>query len=109
LILIGYFENEENAAWAYNQKAISFFGEYAALNTVTQHYVEKVLNKGNTSGYLGVWLNNKNSKFIAEIKHQNKKIHIGSFVTAIEAAKAYNQAAIKYRGEKAKLNYIEEI
>ena len=51
---------------------------------------------------------NKYRKFGAKIKVNYKTINLGSYHTVDEAAKAYNDAAIKYFGTYANLNKIEE-
>ncbi len=62
--------------------------------------------KNNKSGYKGVDFIKKRKKFRARITILNKEIHLGYFLTEIEAAKAYNSAAIKYHKKFANLNKI---
>jgi hypothetical protein len=62
--------------------------------------------KNNTSGFKGVYWKKQIKRWCAQIGVEYKNIYIGSFATAIEAAKAYNEAAVKHFGEFAKLNQI---
>ena len=48
----------------------------------------------------------RTKKFKAQININNKRTGLGYFENKIEAAKAYNEAAIKYYGEFANLNKI---
>lgn len=49
------------------------------------------------------------TKYTAQIHLNGIKKHLGSFNTAVKAAKAYNTAATKYFGEFACLNEIKEV
>lgn len=64
--------------------------------------------KNSTSKYKGVSKTKSGSNWIARIAKDGKQIWLGSFFNEKEAAKAYNEAAIKYFGEFAYLNKIEE-
>lgn len=62
----------------------------------------------NTSGYRGVHFNKRDQKFQANIRVDKKLRFLGYFNSAIEAAKAYNDAATMYFGEFANLNSLEK-
>ncbi len=57
----------------------------------------------NKTGYKGVYPSKK--RWYANIQVNKVPIYIGSFKTPIEAALAYDEAAIKYFGEFASLNF----
>lgn len=71
---------------------------------------ENIKNVGkytnNTSGFKGVSWHAHVKKFHAQIGNNKQKIHLGYFDLAKDAAKAYNDAALKYHGEFARLNNI---
>ncbi len=77
-------------------------------NLRTSSASENNRNRGiqisNTTGFKGV-LPHRN-KFRAAIKVDGKKHHLGTFNTALEAGRAYNEAAKKYHGEFAALNDV---
>lgn len=58
------------------------------------------------NNYKGTYLHKASKRWHAKIKVNNKDVHLGCFGDEIEAAKAYNEAAIKYRGEFAYINEI---
>lgn len=64
------------------------------------------LNKNNTSGYKGVSLDKSKNLYRAYITVNWKHISLGHFKKATDAALAYNKAAIKYFGEFARINVI---
>jgi hypothetical protein len=62
--------------------------------------------RNNTSSkYKGVYFENYTKKYKANIKVDYKTINLGRFLNEIDAAKAYDKAAIKYFGEFANLNF----
>lgn len=61
-------------------------------------------NCNNKSGYKGVHWRKDSKMWRAVIGVDYKRVHLGNFQNIEDAAKAYNEAAIKYFGEFAALN-----
>jgi hypothetical protein len=74
--------------------------------THAENMRNRKINKKNRSGFKGVSYYTKGNKWRAMIKFNNLRIHIGFYIDPIDAARAYNEAAIKYHGEFANLNKI---
>jgi len=58
-----------------------------------------------SSKYKGVMCRKSDGLFIAEIRAGRQKIYLGCFRSEKEAAKAYDEAAKKYHGEFASVNF----
>ena len=103
---LGTYESKEDAAKAYNVKAEEYFGEFAWLNDV-DHKGFKIRDKHVPySKFRGTWYHKDKNKWYAGITHKGKQMHLGSFESEIDAAKAYNKAAIEYHKERAVLNDV---
>ena len=74
---------------------------------------QNIRNQGakstNRSGYKGVWSEEYKGRerYRAKICHNGVVTYLGQFLSAEDAAKAYDQAAIKLHGEFANLNFKE--
>lgn len=75
--------------------------------TISQNSMNVPMRHNNISGYKGVSWNTRANKYQASIKHDNRSRNLGYFTDPIDAAKAYDIAALKYFGEFAYLNFPE--
>lgn len=75
------------------------------IATNKENIRNQTLSRANKSGYKGVWLDRKKQKYEASIAVDGKKIFLGYYEKAIEAALAYDKAASFYFGEYAKPNF----
>lgn len=103
---IGTFETEEDAAIAYNRRAVELHGELAVLNDVpdrepvrkkrSRKHVYRGVYKGHGGGFIAVVSREFNSKRFRK--------QVGTFPTAIDAAIAHDNYAVKVFGDRAITN-----
>ena len=74
--------------------------------TKSENLLNRRININNNSGYKGVSWFKVVKKWRAQIQYKKIVYHLGTYDKRIDAAKAYNKAAIKFHGEFAKLNEI---
>ena len=82
--------------------------ENMSLCTSSQNQCNRGKQKNNTSGYKGVCFNKVERKWQVNIMINKKSKAVGYFTDILEAARAYNEAAIKYHGKFARLNKIPD-
>jgi len=112
---LGSFANEDEAALAYNEAALLYFGEHSYQNVIGEdnsskkHQIKKVhqLRRKNETGFKGVKV--QGNKYQSRIRVNNKYVHLGTFDTPKQAAKAYDRKAYELYGDKAVLNFPELI
>lgn len=99
---LGMFSSEEAAGWAYNHKAIEYFGEFARLNDIEPHMSEEEVTKfrvlyGSRGKNKFRGVTKSGSKWLVRITGLDKKvIYLGSFNTEEDGLNARNEFLIKH-------------
>lgn len=79
--------------------------ENLRICTPSENQCNRHRQQNNTSGYRGVKCHKTCKRFEAKLQIKNKFIYGGLFKTKEEAAKRYDELAIKYHKKFAKLNF----
>jgi len=113
VLMIGYYENEVDAAVDYARAVFKYKGQEALDKAREQHSFIMGLSdvptqspipkrigyiKDGASKYIGVCFNKKMNKWQAEVNIEGKSRFIGSYDDEEEAAVDYARAVFKYKG-----------
>ncbi|CAN1187674.1 Ethylene-responsive transcription factor WRI1 [Linum perenne] len=126
-VYLGAYDEEESAARAYDLAALKYWGLPAFTNFPVSDYESELEIMGNVtkeeylaslrrrssgfsrgvSKYRGVARHHHNGRWEARIGRVfgNKYLYLGTYSTQEEAARAYDIAAIEYRGINAVTNF----
>lgn len=83
--------------------------ENLRLCTHTQNCMNRLSNKNSSSQYKGVYFHKSSGHWQASIRVSTKLIHLGTYRKEIDAAKVYNENAVRYFKEFANVNILEGI
>lgn len=71
----------------------------------SQNHMNSKKHLDGLNKYKGISWNKRKKKWVATICLNYKHIHLGFFINELDAARAYDEAAKKYHGEYARLNF----
>ncbi len=74
--------------------------------TRRQNLKNQAMHKNNKCGFKGVYWSYTSKKWCSKIFVDGKSKNLGVYFCIIEAARAYDKAAMKYHGEFARLNNV---
>lgn len=100
-----YHKTEQQAALDYNRMAAERFGEFAQVNQLPDGITPTPIRR-KSSRFRGVTFHKRSMRWRAALEKDRRAIHLGAFQSELEAAKCYNDGALKHFGSNAKLNVL---
>jgi AP2 domain. len=91
-----------------NENKLDNRRENLLITTISEHGQRRKKSQRNKSGYRGVFYSKNREKWQASIQAHRKKEFLGYYQTPEEAAQAYNNAATRHYGDKARLNELPD-
>ena len=109
---LGSYDTAKQAAKAHDKEAIKLRRPFASLNfpkkaPVGYTPVQQTLRSNKTVGYRGVYKSGKN--FVARILIDSKRLNLGTYDSAKEAAIAYDRAVLKTNKSTTLLNFPDDM
>ncbi len=108
---LGHYATEMDAAWRYNLESVKLFGECSKLNVLPLDFLASkpgptlFIGRGH-SKYRGVTWHKAMKKWMAYVCVGVERKHISYHANELDAARAYNENALRIKGDKAKLNVL---
>ena len=108
---LGCYTDERLAARVFDYAAAKYHGEFARPNLADEplteaEFAELTKRRKAHSSYRGVSWSKGKAKWVAHIQVKSAQKFLGYFTDETAAARAYNEAATKYHGDKAVLNQV---
>ncbi len=115
-IQIAQFDDERDAAMAYDRVALKLLGKHALRNFPEKRLspttleearlkARKLFKKRTSSQYRGVVWSERQGGWTAQISHRAQHFTLGVYDSEHEAARAYDRAAEKMHRNRAVLNF----
>jgi hypothetical protein len=98
----GYHQTQGIANWMYQDSSVFLDRKLAIIKSYAEPHKP-------ASDFRGVRLDAQRRTWRAEISFQGRNHFLGRFATESDAARAYDAAALCFRGPRARLNFPEEV
>ena len=108
-LIMGLIPGDGNIVDHIDRNTLNCKRDNLRLATYSQSNANRKKQSNKTSKYLGVAWHKGAKKWRAQIQINGKKVYLGLFVLEEDAATVYNDAALSYFEDFAKLNSVDTI
>jgi hypothetical protein len=102
--IVGLHPDDPRTVDHQNRDSLDNTGKNLRPATDSQNHWNSSRRKTNTTGFIGIFARD-NGTFSATLRRECKRINLGTYPTAEEAARARDAGALKYHGKFAVLNF----